>query len=142
MPSAQPPPLVFVRALESNAHSVKAGTTKRGKRLGTPCGGVALQRDLRCGGKVILRANGIQKQDQPICSQNRRGSAAKIDGIDFTVFAKRRLFFKVTPQTLDVPFHPSFVGMRNRAKVAIQAFASAKRNMQIESELPHQRLPS
>ena len=64
MPSAKAPALVFVHALESDAHAVKACAAKRRKAFGAPRGGVALQRDLRIGGKRILRAHRAEQGDE------------------------------------------------------------------------------
>ena len=124
--------LARLRALQTHAQAVEAAFPQFDKIFGRDRSRVAFGCNLGILCHIVAGQNRCEKP-----AKHLRRAAAEVDRIHCIVAAVPRPRKEIALHRIGVSLHPLLRRVRNRAEIAVQAFAAAKRNMQIKSERRH-----
>ena len=132
--------LARLRALQTHAQAVEAAFPQLDKIPGRDRSRVAFGCNLGILCHIVAGQNRCEKPAKHLGRQTGRRSAAEVDRIHCIVAAVLRPHKEIALHR-GGGTHPLLRRVRNRAEIAVQAFAAAERNMQIKSERRHTVTP-
>ena len=141
MQTAQGQQLVVVSTLDTHRKPVDSCFEKSAEHLFVYALRIAFHGDLSAFGNASGFLQSGKQLPQPFASQQGRGSAAKINGIDIKTFTAPEVVSEMPLYRPDIPVHQTFILTGTGVKIAIRAFFPAEWYMDIDTQaLPDRRL--